>query len=163
MGFLTEAGAALPSKAFDIWRRLYSRFDIEVGVAVGSAPEVGTSIIPVTVVDELLRQPRALVSPSVDLSGSGSLTITMFTVPDGERWHVFQIIRTATVGGSRVRVIDPLNGNTAVSLAGTAEEAIRFGSPFTMEEKWIVGMQETNDGADTAEVLNMLIEAENAF
>jgi len=163
VGALVDIGMALPSKAFDIWRRLYNRFDIEVGVVEGSAPEVGTSIIPVTQVDELLKQSRGLVSPTVDLSGGGSLPITMFQVPVGERWKVYRIFRTSTVAGSRVRFIDPLNGNVVVSLAGTAEEIITMGEGYILEENWIIAMQETGNGGDTSESLNILISAEEAF
>jgi len=160
---LVETGMALPSKAFDIWRRLTNRFQLETGVVIGSAPEVSTSIIPVTQVDDLLRDPRALDSGAFDLSGGGSLTVTMFTVPTGERWNVHRIFRTSTVAGSRVRVIDPLNDNIALTLAGTAEEIVDFGSPFYMNEGWILGMQETGNGGDVNESLNILITSEEAF
>lgn len=163
MGFLTDMGGALPSKAFDIWRRLYNRFDIEVGVAVGSAPEVATSIIPVTQVDELLKQARAVISEAMDLTGSGSLTVAGFTVPAGERWKLYRIFRSATTGSARVRIVDPLNDDIILTLSGTSEEIINFGEPFTLEEGWIIGMQETNNGADGAESMHALITSEEAF
>lgn len=163
MGVLFENGMALPSKAFDIWRRLYGRFEIEPGPAIGSAPEVATSIIPVTLVDELLKQAKAMVSPSMDLSGGGSATITAFRVPIGERWTVYRLFRSSTVAGSRLRLIDPLNDNIILTLAGTAEEVVEIGSPFVLEESWVIGMQETGNGGDTSESVHALVTVEAAF
>lgn len=163
MGELVKLGMALPSKAFDIWRRLYNRFDIEVGVVEGSAPEVGTSIIPVTQIDELLKQARAIVSDVMDLTGAGSLTVPGFTVPVGERWKLFRLWRSSTVGSSRIRIVDPLNSDIILTLSGTAEEIVNLGSDFTLEEGWVIGLQETNDAGDSAETLHALITSEEAF
>jgi len=163
MGFLFEMGAAIPSKAFDVWRRLYARFELEPGPVVGSAPEVGTSIIPVTQVDDLLRTPRLIKSALTDLSGAGSLTIAMVTVPAGERWRVITIFRTSTIAGSRVKVIDTEGVNANLSISGTGERMVEPGATMTLDEGWALGMQETGDAGDTSEQLHVWADVEKAF
>lgn len=81
----------IPSKRFDIWRRLYTRFLLEPAPA-STGPDVGKTILPVTDADELLRVPR------IDTTVTGTLTVGLRpvrTVPDGERWrlHAMDIAR----------------------------------------------------------------------
>jgi len=163
MGFLVDAGAALPSKAFDVWRRLYARFDIEPGVVVGSAPEVGTSIIPVTQVDELLRVASIQTSELTDLSGGGSLLIRMLTVPEGERWRLGHMFRTSTVAGTRMVAIDPSGAHVNLQSTGTNERTYEPGFEMVLDEGWSLGMQETGNAGDTAEGITALVTVEDAF
>jgi len=163
MGFLFDIGAGIPSKAFDIWRRLYTRFDLEPGPAVGGAPEVGTSIIPVTQVDDLLRLPKLKVSASTDLSGAGALTIPMLIVPGGERWKLVSLFRTSTIAASRIKVIDEGGVTVNLSKGGTAEELYIPGEGMVLDEGWALGMVETGDAGDTAELLQAHVEVEDAF
>jgi len=164
MGVLVDTGMAIQSKSFDIWRRLYTRFQLEPGPSViGGLPEVSTSVIPVTQVDDLLREGRALIGNTVDLSGGGSLTIACHTVPSGQRWNLFRAWRTTTAAGTRIRIADPRNDDIILTIAGTAEEVVNFGAPFVLEEGWIIGLQETGNGSDIAEQVHILITAEDAF
>jgi len=164
MGVLVQTGMAIESKAFDIWRRLYTRFSLEPGPLVeGGLPEVSTSIIPTTNVDELLQQGRALISDDMDLSGGTTLTIPGFTVPTGERWKLYRLWRSGTIVASRVRIVDPRNSDIILTSPSIPEEVINFGAPFTLEEGWIIGMQETGNAGDSAETMHVLITSEEAF
>lgn len=163
MGFLVEMGAAIPSKAFDVWRKLYARFQLEPGPAIGSTPEVGTSIIPVTQVDELLRFAALRKSALFDLSGGGSLILPMLTVPSGERWRLGHMFRTSTVGGTRMAIIDPDGTHINLQQSGTAERVYEPGFELVLDEGWSLGMGETGNGSDTAEQITAYVTIENAF
>lgn len=164
MGILADQGIAIQSKAFAIWTRLYTRFSLEPGPSViGGQPEVATSIIPVTQVDELLRDSQVQISASTDISGAGGLAIRMLTVPTGKRWRVNSVHRTATTGSSRVLMIDSDGSAVNISAAGTSEEMVPQGESFVMDEAWSLGMRETNNGADTAELLQATLTEEDSF
>jgi len=164
MGILADQGMAIQSKAFQIWTRLYTRFSLEPGPSViGGQPEVGTSIIPVTQVDELLRQAQVAVSAATDISGGGSLAIEMLTVPVGKRWRVTSIHRTSTIAASRVLMMDRDNNAVNITAAGTVEEMIYPGEALVMDEDWALGMRETGNAGDTAELLQITRTEEDAF
>lgn len=164
MGFLADQGAAIQSKSFDVWRRLYTRFQLEPGPSViGGVPEVGTSIIPVTQVDDLLRTAKVQVSGITDLSGGGAFAKRMLTVPTGKRWRVTTVHRTATTGGTRVLIINKPGVSVNVSAVGTSEEMVVIGEALILDEGWSIGMRETGDGADTAELVQATFTEEDAF
>jgi len=164
MGILADQGVAIQSKAFAIWARLYTRFSLEPGPStIGGQPEVATSIIPVTQVDELLRDSQVQLSAATDISGGGSLAVRMLTVPEGKRWRVNTTHRTTTSTASRVLMIDADGNAVNISAAGTAEQMIIPAEAFVMDEGWSLGMRETGDAADSAELLQSTLTEEDAF
>jgi len=164
MGILADQGIAIQSKAFAIWTRLYTRFSLEPGPSViGGQPEVATSIIPVTQVDELLKVAKADKSELIDLSGGGGAAIAMLTVPTGKRWQVGTIFRSSTTGSSRVVVIDPELVPTNITNSGTSEEMVQLGTRLVLDEGWAIGMRETGNGADVAELIHVTFTEEDAF
>lgn len=81
-----EQGAtAIPSRALEVWRRLYTRYALEpFPASVG--PDVLKTIVPVTQADQLLQTPE--IREATVTSSAGNI-VTYHTVPAGERWEVY--------------------------------------------------------------------------
>ena len=90
----------VPSKQFDVWRRLRSRYLLEPAPPVGSAPRVGTGIQITTDGDELLKEYRIDQSPNLDLTAASGSDVVAFTVPEDERWLLTWFNKSATVANT---------------------------------------------------------------
>jgi len=88
----------IPSRALEIWRRLYTRFSLEPGPA-SVVPDVSKTIWPVTSVDPMLRRSRGN-NPTLDLSVSAGSFVAAATVPDGQAWYLTTIGLRSTVGST---------------------------------------------------------------
>ena len=130
-----------PSRVFELWQRLYSRFRIEpLPAGEVDAPGVGMVVSPVTDADALLRVPGlkafTLTAAPVGLN-------TLFTVPEGKRWHLFSVHAAQTSGD---RLLDQLRiGDT--SAASTMRIAIQTAAAEIMYEK--AGLPYVLDQLDT--------------
>jgi len=151
-----------PSRRFKIWERLSSRFLIEpVPADATPAPGVGTEIIPVTHVDELLRETQTAQALAVDISGAVAFN-SMFTVPEGKRWRVKNIHREATTGTSQVAVRGSVGGVIAyLTILATAEQV--WSGTMVLEQTDQVGLMRTGNGADTSIDTDIIYEEEDAF
>ena len=90
-----ELVSAIPSRALEVWRRLYTRYALEPGPASVS-PDVLKTIIPVTQADLLLARHRGLVEDT-ELTGTG-LGVVVHTVPQGIR-RTFVTMRFSRLSG----------------------------------------------------------------
>ena len=72
---------SIPSRALEVWRRLYTRYTLEPGPAT-VAPDVLKTIIPVTQADQLLARHRGIVEDTV-IDAVASFVV--HTVPQGIR------------------------------------------------------------------------------
>jgi len=68
---------------YDPWRRLYARYGLEPSQPLGTQPELATVVVPVTQADELLK--RYVASTGIT-AVTGNDIVTIYTVPQGERW-----------------------------------------------------------------------------
>ncbi len=153
----------IPSRAFDIWRRLYTRFRLEPEPAEGSRPGVGMVIVPVTMVDKLLE----VVVPTVttlDLTGVGDLHVPAYTVPTGRRATVLHARRgiSATITWIELSIDGSLFSVTA---AGVVEAFL--GSyvqvPLVLDAGDSIGLHETGNAGDGARLIEILVLEEEAF
>lgn len=80
----------IPSRALEVWRRLYTRFRLEpFPASVG--PDVSKTIIPVTQADALLTSYTRVTGDSATMGAASTNTFDVITVPAGERWTVYFI------------------------------------------------------------------------
>jgi len=153
-----------PSRRFTIWERLSSRFLIEpVPAEATPAPGVGTEIQPITDVDELLRVPTAAVVINQDISAAVAFS-SMFTVPEGKRWHVKSVWRESTTGLSQIAFRVVTDAGTIISRVTISQtgEDVWIGNVI-LNESAQIGVFTTNNGADTSKDIDTFYEEEDAF
>lgn len=126
----------IPSKRFEVWSRLYGRFLLEPLPAGPPQAAVSPLIVPVTQADELLRQPEGR-SENPTISGTG--TVTMYTVPVGERWRLYAIAAVRNSGSftfNDFRVLDTSRGESCRVDQFTTTTARSFvaGTPIPLDE-----------------------------
>jgi len=145
-----------PSKRFDLWRRLYDRFLIEPFPASeeGEGPAIGTTILPVTDADALLRDPDLQTSTQAQTTSA----IVYYTVPAGERWYLVGY-HAFRVGGDRdVNAVAVSNGVMAMNIdafTAVSERVHHFPEKLRLETGWTIrldGNGGTTDGNWTMEI-----------
>jgi len=146
----------IPSSV-DIDSRLVKRFTLSEQSLVQNPYWLQRVILPVTIVDEILKTPKADLSTQ-DISGAAY--VAFFTVPAGKRWRVKRYQRSATTATSYVRAT--IGGNlVAVSLTGTTAAADNL--DIGLNEGDDIGMMGTGNGADNARTLNLFYDEEDAY
>ena len=157
-----------PSKRFDIWRRLYTRFLIEPFPAEGASPAVSTLVTPITDADELLRQPTGFElttqSPATDAT-----PFTVAQVPAGRRWNLQTINVTRTTGDNTFSRIIIGDDSALVSVileifTGTNGRTLLLPSMIRMDEGDTVRVQMDGVGVAASNIRALLwLEEEDAF
>jgi len=104
---------SIPSRALEVWRRLYTRYTLEPGPA-SIAPDVLKTIVPVTQADLLLARHKGIITlTTVD----GTLDHLAHTVPQGLR-QAFVTLALQRSGGTytfdTIQVRDVSEGNTII-------------------------------------------------
>jgi len=133
----------------EILRRLVNRYGIEPLLTAGGFL-LSHVIVPITDADELLQTP-GVANATTDISAA-VVYLPIFVVPKGKRWRLLAIHRAGTTGTSRVRVT-PAPGLLAFRMGpGATGESTWFAGTdkHYVEEGGDVGMDTTNNGADTA-------------
>jgi len=132
----------LPSKRFEIYGRLYSRFLLEPLPAVGSNAALSPLIIPTTDVDELLRVPQI---ETFVVGITSAVGFVMATVPLGERWTV-TFIRMALIDGTwthnSMSIANPDGGDIPIlPYTQTAGAQLnQLTNPLVLDEGWTIRM-----------------------
>ena len=156
---LDQDPGLIPSKRFDVWRRLYTRFLLEPRPATVGV-DVGKTIIPVTVVDLLLVR-LAPQSAAQDISASAGAYVAFHTVPSGTRWVVKAYVRDTTTAATRVSV--NING-TFLTITGSQTASQENNNvDWQLNEGDSIGLVTTGNGADSARRLTVLVEEQDAF
>lgn len=127
-----------------ILTRLVSRFSLSRGE---DAPfELSETVTPVTNVDDFVwTLEKAVVT--ANLSGGGS--VTLFTVPVGERWHLVNLFKGVTGGTVQTYLQSPAGGSASpLTAAGTAQ-AILVNQNIPLEAGWSLTAY-GGDGTDGA-------------
>ncbi len=127
---------SIPSRALDVWRRLYTRYSLEPGPP-SIPPDVAKTIFPVTQADRLLQTSR-VVQQLVVVSGTGAKNA--FTVPAGQRWTWYAFYAARTAGDStisRLDMTDEVNGLVmildVITAAGEYAPGV-FNTPLPLDE-----------------------------
>lgn len=153
----------IPSRALEVWRRLYTRYSLEPFPA-SIGPDVSKTIQPVTQADLLLMTPEVRFN---EFESVGSSDVIAVTVPDGERWrlHTVQIIR---LGGdkdvSSVSIFDGITAMRVVKLVNETDVVEQFQNSFVMEPGWQVRVRYTAAGTiEGTWRFNGYVEVEDLF
>jgi len=157
---LNDRGS-IPSKRFDVWRRLYTRFLLEPGPASGSRAEVLTAIQPITDVDAVIAV-ATVRRVDADLTPASG-TVVGFTVPDGERWRPGLLHSEATTGNShiRMRLKDETGAlaNVELTINDTAAANIDVRG-LILDAGDVIGITTTGNGADGNRIFEMELQIE---
>lgn len=152
----------IPSKRFEVWRRLYSRFLLEPFPAGRVGPDVSKTIIPVTQADELFKSPVMQTVDMPNFNGEG----TSFTVPLDERWALMAYdIRRLTGNRDLFRVIVSDNGTNFFleNNLVTTESQVVLGTTLVLEKGWRFGIQVAGGTTDGQYRVNLLTVVGDTF
>lgn len=142
-----------------IIQRLIGKFDL-----VESAQEdlnLSETVVPITDIDKLIAIPK-IATKTQNYSGAG--IITVFTVPDGKRWTVYNISKnTATPGGGHVVYISAAAGSTDIALWATTTAVAFVSLPggIIMEAGWVIEVY--HGGTDANIKYSVLYSEEDAY
>ena len=151
-----------PSKRFDVWRRLYTRFLIEpFPAAVGDSPGVSTTITPVTDADILLKVP-GIVDSGLNLTASAGTFVSSTIVPLGKIWTIKALARGPSIANTQLRIVLPNAEFLNVSILSTSAEFISL-NDIRIPELTNVGLLTTGDGGETAVRFQIAKEEEDVF
>lgn len=133
--------AGIPSKAFQVWQRMYIRYLLEpLPAAESEGVTVGKMIVPVTQADELLAA-HGIVTGTATYTAGQSVVLNPLTVPTGRRWTLIGFDCEAQFTGDnevdRFLVRDLSNSGRTVILSeftGAAREQYWLPTPLKMEE-----------------------------
>jgi len=158
---LVESGSSIPSRALEVWRRLYTRYSLEPFPASVS-PDVLKTIIPVTQADDLLKT----VVPTnalLDLNTTGH--VVLYTVPQGKRATLIQMQQQEVLtAGTNLQVV--LGGVTVeVSGTGTATKGLgeTQAQPILMDTGDTVGAGGTANAGDASRRFSCIVLEEDTF
>jgi len=157
-----HALVGIPSKEFEVWRRLYARFLLEPMPAEGSQAWVSPVITPVTDADDLLATPR-IDSEAKDIQAAAGVYVPYFTVPTGRRWLLKGLRKPATTAITRVLLRDTINGvNLDMSADQTAgENVLRLA--VKMPAAWSIGLVTTGNAGDSNRTMTIMYEEQRDF
>jgi len=149
-----------PSRIFDLWRRMYTRFAIEPFPAqVTESPQISTIVQPVTDADVLLRTTTCIRFDNQDIQAATSF-FTLYTVPDRTRTYLVNVHMEGTTASSQLGV--RIGGvTTYISLFAT-DEKIWLGR-ITLDVADEFGVLTTGNAGDSARDIDIIIETEDAF
>jgi len=155
----------LKSLAYNIWSRLYDRFNLEPRpVEQSEQPSVGTQIVPITDADELLTR-REINQSQTAAFGIGIQPFV--TVPAGQRWKVWAIRAVRASGDRDIDVIAVTDGSNSVRIrtfTATNDEASgMFNQPLQLDPGWSVQFEVTGGTTDSAYAVSVLLTREDAF
>ena len=159
----------IPSKRFSLWTRLYNRFILEPGPAAESRTAVGTTIVPVTFADLLLRESRGQTGDTPSITAAASGFFVGLTVPSGLRWHVLVVDFFRASGDNDVDQIRFGDVSRSVDVvisrfAGAANQSTVLGSPLPLDEGDTISVRADGTGAGaTVFTVRAWVEEESAF
>lgn len=143
-----------------IVRRLIERFDLEPDIAAALLL-LAPYILPVTQVDELLREPKAEAATK-DLRPAAAY-VTFLTCGDLKRWSLRACKVPSTTGNTKVALIvregEEVRAFTDNMTAGGVVEL--YG--IKIERGGSIGLFSTGDAADANKALTVFYEEEDAF
>ena len=153
-----------PSRLFDLWRRMYTRFRIEPLPAQDTDPPgVLTTIIPVTDADALVTI-QVANTVQLDLDVTDGIFVSAFTVPAGKRWRIRYARRSATTANSRARgIFTPSQVTVFLSVLGTSDEVLDHLKDFIMEQGDQIGLEGTDDVGDGSINITVVVDEMDAF
>ena len=157
--------ALLPAKQFNVWSRLYGRFLLEPGPAVGGNAYVSPVILPVTDADRLLKTADIETS---QVTVTGIARFVVLTVTEGERWTIL-FWRTRRSGGvwnlDEFSVVTPTGVRMTVHqfTSNPTAELWELQQPLELDEGWDMEVNVDAHTSDGLMTTDLFILREDAF
>lgn len=151
----------IPSKRFDVWRRLYSRFLLEPEPLVGSRAAVSTVIQPITDVDTVVSE-SSIRRAGFDLTGASG-TFKGFTVPAGERWRPGLLHREGTTGNTHLQaeLLDEDSALAVITISpNVTSEQFADVRGLILDEGERIGFVNSGNAGDGSRVLEIELQIE---
>jgi len=145
-----------PTKKFELWARMYTRFLLEpLAAHLSQSPAVSTVIQPITDADVLLQRPGSDLAAGVSVGAGVSANNIAFTVPDKERWTVLAFDITRATGDNLIdafSVGDVSAGDIQVfdTQSGGSEFVSMLRQGVTLEEGDTVRFRTDGTGVSTS-------------
>jgi len=155
----------IPSKAFEVWIRLYRRYALEPLPLQESRAGVLPIIQPITDADRLLRLPTIDTS-TVEVTAVG--WISMLTVPEGQRWGLgfTRAVRASgTMTHNAFRVVSPTGALMTVhEYTGTAGSELKeWLQELILDQGWTLQVFVDTHSVTGNMQMDVLFELEEAF
>ena len=165
---MLEPVTTIPSRALEVWRRLYTRFNLEPAPASVS-PDVSKTIVPITSADELLKEYGADSQDTDEIAIGASGTVVISTVPSGERWVVYTMNIFRVSGDNQVTTITLTDVSRGLlpaidAFSGTSGRVFILATPLTLEEGDQISV--TTDGSGSVATvfrMRLWLSRENSF
>lgn len=143
----------LPSKAFDLWRRLARRFELEDSPPSGSGASVRRDIQPTADINDLVAD---ATFETQTLTSVVSAFVNGLVCPQNERWLVFRIDCARGAGdrtADQFGVFHPDGSlirfpNVAASAALLSENDMQ---PFWLQDQMLIAMNFSSAGTTDGE------------
>lgn len=160
-----DDASSIRSRKHSIWTRMYGRFDLDPGKLVEAGrTRVMRIIQPVTVVDDILRDPatrRATVEQT-------SSAVEYLTVPDAELWTLYGYDFNRSAGD---RVVERVSVRPTEEDGGLTMMLDRFSAvavrtfylpvPLKLKQGWVLQLHGDGTGAaDGNYDMTIFVEAE---
>lgn len=161
----------IPSKAFQVWQRLYLRFLLEPLPATETpGVTVGKMIVPVTQADELLAS-YGIKSSVFTYTAGQAVQINVHTCPDDKRWTLFGVDGEAQLTGDnltdRFMILDASAGQQGAILTdftAVARKAYWLPQPLKMEAGDNIQIRLSGAGVAAGQLrTNMWLAEEDIF
>jgi len=148
----------------DIDNRLVKRFSLGPDIQVNNPYWLQRVILPVTNVDELLRDIKV---ETVTVACNGSTMVAGLVVPASKRWIVHGLMLTRSTGDRVLSDLSVYDGANHFyidkSIGGTAFFSGILGHAFPMDELWGIYFNVSGGTTDGNWVVRALIAEEDAY
>lgn len=131
--------------------RLVARFTLSINPLLPDPMQILRQIVPVTIMDELVKVPKAGTSTH-DLTGTAGTFQTAFTVGKGKRWTVNWIQRGATTANSAIRITI---GGVDLSPADAGTAAERHSETWYMDQDDTIKIMQTGNAGDGSRTIQI--------
>lgn len=145
----------------NIQERIARRFSLKNYEEIQESMRLAPVVYPVTNVDPLMVIPY-IDTATKDLSAGAGTFVAYFTVPQGKRWHVRYYARGGTVAATTIVLKDTGSNVINLAAAGTGGAYVHIYGGLPLEQGWSIGMNTTGNGADSAIVMQIHYEEEDA-
>jgi hypothetical protein len=154
----------LGSKAFQIWRRLANRFDLEDQPPSGLGANVSTLVQPITNVDALLTVSLTGTNDTAALGGGVQIVIT---VPAGKRWKIYMYQLTRLTGDRNLDAVWVYDGTNNVFIetftAASTRNSGVLNTPIPLDEGQSLQVDVTGGTTDSSYRCRLWVDQEDAY
>lgn len=153
------------SERYEAWRKIATRYKI-VPDRGNPFVKMGDVIVPVTILDEVLRVAKR-VNGTFDYSAGQSVNAEVIRVPSDKRWRVYYSYGSIDSGDNRMTrlSIQDDNGSVQINQFSASSENLHAWSPAALmepESRLLLNLNGTGTSAGVVSI-SCWVEEEDAF